>query len=339
MANIVERQQFSPLNEPQTISGSSSLIQSSRKPVTSSSVREFPYECALRFFRGFKSWLETEGVNFDSSRDDLSVLSYKSEKARGRLIGMEEFQLYLLTSDLYDEMERRKSPGKNIGGLPPKSEFTQQRNEVRKKFADYSPERFRVFVHEVMIELSSRFPNLAVASSPPSFTKRIGTAPIETLVNSPPSFSPHDYSKKFGARDNESLSNALGRTAITSKKPPLTQQQLPTYSDEGLDLYLKQQQHSFSPSNSEGQSTSASESAKDRKIKELSQRVEELSLALHQLEEKHSKELNEKTKLLYLLYNELVQQRDLALHEVEQAETKREKIHKWDELFSIIERK
>ena len=82
-----------------------------------------------------------------------------------------------------------------------------------------------------------------------------------------------------------------------------------------------------------------SRSAKDRKIKELAQQVEELSLTLHQLEDKHSKEMNEKTKLMHLLYSELVQQRELALHEVEQAESKREKIHKWDELFSIIERK
>lgn len=118
----------------------------------------------------------------------------KPNKARDKLLRLSPIQFQELSTDVFDELQRRqagarKGPngGPGDGGPPPyllpKDAFHPKRNQARQKLSTLPPPRFRDLATDVFYELERRFPrfgggDIGRTDSPASMRgppSRIGT--------------------------------------------------------------------------------------------------------------------------------------------------------------------
>lgn len=116
-------------------------------------------------------------------------------KARDKLLRLSPVQFQELSTDVFDELQRRQAaarrgPNDGPGGPPPyllpKDAFHPKRNQARQKLSTLPPPRFRDLATDVFYELERRFPRFAGGDisrtdSPASMRgppSRIGT-PVE----------------------------------------------------------------------------------------------------------------------------------------------------------------
>ena len=123
-------------------------------------------------------------------RDDSGIS--KPNRARDKLLRLSAVQFQELSTDVYDELQRRQSAERApINGanqvplfLPPRDNFHPKRNQARQKLATLPPPRFRDLATDVYYELQRRFPRFAGAEvdrtgspalSVPGPPSRVGT--------------------------------------------------------------------------------------------------------------------------------------------------------------------
>jgi hypothetical protein len=86
-------------------------------------------------------------------------------RARDKLLRLSPTQFNELSTDVFDELQRREDDRRRPGGivppsLPPRNVFHPKRNQARQKLSTLPPERFRQLATDVFFELGSRMPNL-----------------------------------------------------------------------------------------------------------------------------------------------------------------------------------
>ena len=92
----------------------------------------------------------------------------RPNKARDKLLRLSPVQFHELSTDVFDELQRRQAsaplPGrpprqKNVPPfLQPRSDFHEKRNQARQKLSSLQPPRFRDLSTDVYCELERRFP-------------------------------------------------------------------------------------------------------------------------------------------------------------------------------------
>ncbi|KIK56111.1 hypothetical protein GYMLUDRAFT_204971 [Collybiopsis luxurians FD-317 M1] len=101
-------------------------------------------------------------VHFDEFSQYLAAYSARSapnsrSTARQKLIRLTIQQFHELSTDVYDELIRRKSE-KEVPFLPVRDEFKPKRNQARQKLATLPTSRFEDLSSDVYFELSRRYP-------------------------------------------------------------------------------------------------------------------------------------------------------------------------------------
>ncbi|KNC98726.1 uncharacterized protein SPPG_06404 [Spizellomyces punctatus DAOM BR117] len=80
--------------------------------------------------------------------------------AKEKLGRLSERQFYDLSTDVFDEINRRRENDRNVPFLPVRNEFTPKRNQARQKLATLQEFRFKELASEVFFELERRFPRI-----------------------------------------------------------------------------------------------------------------------------------------------------------------------------------
>ncbi|QLQ79724.1 hypothetical protein HG537_0C03720 [Torulaspora globosa] len=148
----------------------------------------FGYYLALRNF-----FLVSE-IKHDRSN------SPRAQKARAKLLKLSASQFYELSTDVYDELQRRLDTDQERAEyLLPKAGFHIKRNQARQKLANLSQTRFNDLVDDILFEIKRRGYDVN-----PNMAEEINNVRYEN--------EPNAYDRSF--MDNTSLSN--GNTINTS---------------------------------------------------------------------------------------------------------------------------
>ena len=99
----------------------------------------------------------------------------RPNRARDKLLRLSAIQFQELSTDVYDELQRRE-PGATDDEtpedeappfLPPKQNFHEKRNQARQKLSTLPADRFRDLATDVFYELERRFPRFSSGLIPP----------------------------------------------------------------------------------------------------------------------------------------------------------------------------
>ncbi|KAI5810417.1 hypothetical protein BZA77DRAFT_254872 [Pyronema omphalodes] len=96
----------------------------------------------------------------------------RQNRARDKLLRLSQIQFQELSTDVYDELQRREpgvvsptmSPDEDTANtpfLPPKADFHPKRNQARQKLSTLPADRFRDLATDVFYELERRFPRFS----------------------------------------------------------------------------------------------------------------------------------------------------------------------------------
>jgi hypothetical protein len=103
----------------------------------------------------------------------------RANKARDKLLRLSPIQFHELSTDVYDELQRRQALGPPNGRPPPRDrvppflqprpDFHEKRNQARQKLSSLQTPRFKDLSTDVFCELERRFPQFARPETrPPS---------------------------------------------------------------------------------------------------------------------------------------------------------------------------
>ncbi|MCJ1476386.1 component of the polarisome [Lambiella insularis] len=115
-------------------------------------------------------YLELKGFLAKTLREDRN--NGKTNRARDKLLRLTTVQFQELSTDVYDELLRRKAfeglssteREKRPGFLLPKENFHPKRNQARQKLSTLPIARFTALATDVFFELERRFPRFAVGN-------------------------------------------------------------------------------------------------------------------------------------------------------------------------------
>ncbi|QLL32846.1 hypothetical protein HG536_0D03680 [Torulaspora globosa] len=148
----------------------------------------FHYHLALRNF------FQVSEIKHDRSN------SPRAQKARAKLLKLSASQFYELSTDVYDELQRRLDTDQGRAEyLLPKAGFHIKRNQARQKLANLSQTRFNDLVDDILFEIKRRGYDVNPKAAEESNNVRY-------------EHEPNAYDRSF--MDNASLSN--GNTINTS---------------------------------------------------------------------------------------------------------------------------
>lgn len=102
----------------------------------------------------------------------------RANKARDKLLRLSPIQFHELSTDVFDELQRRQSLGPGAGRPPPRDrippflqprpDFHEKRNQARQKLSSLQTPRFRDLSTDVFCELERRFPQFARPETRPA---------------------------------------------------------------------------------------------------------------------------------------------------------------------------
>lgn len=107
----------------------------------------------------------------------------RQNKAREKLTRLSGTQFQELSTDVYDEVQRRtRSSNSAPMSLPPNPTFHPKRNQAREKLASLQTPRFKDLASDVYFEIERRFPNVGSASLATSDISSRSTSPLHSPV-------------------------------------------------------------------------------------------------------------------------------------------------------------
>ncbi|EEP76857.1 predicted protein [Uncinocarpus reesii 1704] len=132
--------------------------------------------------------------NFLQRGNEYDLNDARAARAREKLKRLSPIQFYDLSTDVYDELQRRQAaaaanrPGPPRPEVPPyllpDPEIHAKRNQARRRLATLGPQRFGELVMDVFCDHERRFPHLAAGdmsrhgSPAPSLRSRYGPSPV-----------------------------------------------------------------------------------------------------------------------------------------------------------------
>lgn len=112
------------------------------------------------YHRALSSFFQVTGIKQNISERALSA---RAQKARAKLLKLSESQFYELSTDVYDELNRRiREGGEGASGTNSsvpntnRPEFHVKRNQARQKLANLSQSRFNDLVDDILFEMDRR---------------------------------------------------------------------------------------------------------------------------------------------------------------------------------------
>ena len=84
----------------------------------------------------------------------------RQNKAREKLTRLSRTQFQELSTDVYDEVQRRQSATSRQASLPSNASFHPKRNQAREKLASLQTPRFKDLASDVFYEIERRFPEV-----------------------------------------------------------------------------------------------------------------------------------------------------------------------------------
>jgi hypothetical protein len=153
-------------------------------------------------------------------------------RARDKLLRLSPTQFNELSTDVFDELQRREDDRRRPGGivppsLPPKNVFHPKRNQARQKLSTLPPERFRQLATDVFFELERRMPTLVGADrdAPGSPNGSVGSS------RAPSRQGPH-----FAMRSPSGPPNGLRGPSPVMRNAPTSNSPYSPYfpSDDGM---------------------------------------------------------------------------------------------------------
>ncbi|KAF8463139.1 hypothetical protein BDZ91DRAFT_316714 [Kalaharituber pfeilii] len=106
-------------------------------------------------------------------QDLLNERNPQQKRARDKLLRLSGVQFHELSTDVYDELQRRqmaserRDSGPTPAYLPPKESFHPKRNQARMKLSTLPVPRFRDLAKDVFYELERRYPQFSDGPDPP----------------------------------------------------------------------------------------------------------------------------------------------------------------------------
>lgn len=89
----------------------------------------------------------------------------RQNKAREKLTRLSRTQFSELSTDVYDEVQRRSNDSLNsLAFLPPNPRFHPKRNQAREKLASLQTSRLKDLTSDVFFEIERRFPTVAMST-------------------------------------------------------------------------------------------------------------------------------------------------------------------------------
>ncbi|EDO16944.1 hypothetical protein Kpol_1041p1 [Vanderwaltozyma polyspora DSM 70294] len=103
------------------------------------------------YLQSLENFFKVTGINHDRSK------SARAQKARLKLIKLSALQFYELSTDVFDELNRRISEDQTKPNyLLPKVNFHLKRNQARQKLANLSQTRFNDLIDDILYEIRRR---------------------------------------------------------------------------------------------------------------------------------------------------------------------------------------
>ncbi|EIN06462.1 hypothetical protein PUNSTDRAFT_105483 [Punctularia strigosozonata HHB-11173 SS5] len=145
--------------------------------------------------------------------------------ARQKLTRLTRQQFQELSTDVYDELLRRKAndKGSEVPFLPVRDEFHPKRNQARQKLATLPTSRFQDLSSDVYYELSRRYPEFLNAPEPPSPASEYDEPVSPELPSSPPPPVPKGPRRPsedmYGGRSSQEGYSYGGRSSQDRRRP------------------------------------------------------------------------------------------------------------------------
>lgn len=122
----------------------------------------------------------------------------RTNRARDKLLRLSPVQFHELSTDVFDELQRRQAaariPGRPLRQdvppfLQPKPDFHEKRNQARQKLSSLQDSRFRDLSTDVFCELERRFPHFNPDGPRPQ-SRGLGARPSNVVPAGPNSYGP-----------------------------------------------------------------------------------------------------------------------------------------------------
>jgi len=200
----------------------------------------------------------------------------RPNKARDKLLRLSPVQFHELSTDVFDELQRRQAstvlPGRGprIQNVPnflqPRPDFHEKRNQARQKLSSLQTPRFRDLSTDVFCELERRFPQFASrpdpGNRPGSRSRSRGPGSISSN-NGLPAFPAPQRAQTFGPSGSQGFSQ---RQDSISSLPPF--ENPPPPSEFGRPMAKQFQSNTITPNKStmveDEDDTQATDSRYDR---------------------------------------------------------------------------
>lgn len=124
----------------------------------------------------------------------------RQNKAREKLTRLSRTQFQELSTDVYDEVQRRTNSAGRVAALPANTSYHPKRNQAREKLASLHDPRFKDLASDVFFEIERRFPGVrggTMSEHTPITMQRRPSAMSDTSKASSTSSKPAQSSNLF----------------------------------------------------------------------------------------------------------------------------------------------
>lgn len=162
------------------------------------------------YYLALQTFFDVIEVKYDRSN------SPRAQKARAKLLKLSASQFYELSTDVYDELQRRINDEQTQSEyLLPKASFHMKRNQARQKLANLSQTRFNDLVDDILFEIKRRGYDAKPEAIPQSQTASREIDGYETSLN-PTNATPSKYNTN--SSNSDLSSTHIPPTSIQASK-------------------------------------------------------------------------------------------------------------------------
>ncbi|KAI8822407.1 uncharacterized protein EV422DRAFT_523906 [Fimicolochytrium jonesii] len=164
-------------------------------------------------------------TSYLQSQRDAGNPSNQRTSAREKLLRLTKQQFSELSTDVFDEMNRRLLDSKDVPFLPLRDDFHPKRNQARQKLATLPNSRFKDLASDVFYEVERRFPQVVQ-----DYEARYGVGPL-------PEQAQNNQSAISSAPLPSSSNDSFAGSAQNDPRQPFPQQQQQQQQQFGDNSY------------------------------------------------------------------------------------------------------
>lgn len=164
--------------------------------------------------------------------DDVEQDHARQNRARDKLTRLSRTQFQELSTDLYDEVQRRtRETAAGQAALPPNPAFHPRRNQAREKLASLQTSRFKDLTSDVFCEIERRYPRIPAGRNDQTWAPPRSSSPRQANGDGPAQPEPSKNTQQPNAQRQP---NAYRQTAVIPNKSTMIEEDVE--SDYDYDL-------------------------------------------------------------------------------------------------------